>query len=454
LRFIGLDVHRDFCDVAIYENGTVRSAGRVASAPQQLELFAQSLGPDDRVALETTGNALSIARIIEPHVAAVLVADTRNVRAMTHAKVKNDRVDAQMLAKLLAAGMLPGTWVCDEQTRILRRRIARRSQLVRGRTRARNQIHAVVIRNLGGRAPASDTFGKKGRAWLATLQLPVDERAMVDSCMREADFLSGEIARIDGEIARYALGSAEIRRLMTIPGISVTTAATLMATIGRIDRFPSARHLVGYIGLDPRSRQSGVSPVHHGHILKAGLLLRAPRALRSSARRDACPWPTAGVRCSSSRAPWQQDRDGRRRPQARVPDVAAAEHAAGLHLRTARADVPQAAPARARRRRAEAQQPTCAQQPGDARHRRAVEGRARTGTSHRKRLPHRRRRLAAATTLSSSHLMGEVGSSTLCRALPVWLKRPPKNRSAAGIDRGRLQLNVFRRIPTTAVGLI
>ena len=88
MRFIGLDVHRDWCDVAIYQDGCVRSCGRVATAPDQLELFAQSLGPDDRVALETTGNALSIARIIEPHVAGVLVADTRNVRAMTHAKVK------------------------------------------------------------------------------------------------------------------------------------------------------------------------------------------------------------------------------------------------------------------------------------------------------------------------------------------------------------------------------
>jgi transposase len=270
LRFIGLDVHRDFCDVAIYENGTVRSAGRVASSPEQLQLFAQSLCCHDHVALETTGNALSIARILEPHVAGVLVADTRNVRAMTHAKVKNDRVDARMLAKLLAAGMLPGTWVCDEHTRVLRRRLARRAQLVRGRTRARNQIHAVVIRNLGGRAPTCDTFAKQGRAWLATLQLPADERAMVESCLREADFLTGEIARIDREIARYALGCQDIRRLMTIPGISVTTAATLIATIGRIDRFASARHLVGYIGLDPRSRQSGVSAIHHGHISKQG----------------------------------------------------------------------------------------------------------------------------------------------------------------------------------------
>ncbi len=270
MRFIGLDVHRDFCDVAIYEDGKVRSAGRIASSPEQLQLFAQSLGPDDRVALETTGNALSIARIIEPHVAAVLVADTRNVRALTHAKVKNDRVDAQMLAKLLAAGMLPGTWVCDEQTRVLRRRIARRSQLVRSRTRARNQVHAIAIRNLKGRAPTSDTFGKKGRAWLAALELPADEREMVNSCLREADFLSGEIARVDRQIACYALANADIRRLMTIPGISVTTAATLMATIGRIDRFASTRHLVGYVGLDPRSRQSGVSAIRVGHISKQG----------------------------------------------------------------------------------------------------------------------------------------------------------------------------------------
>jgi transposase len=253
---------------------------------------------EDHVALETTGNALSIARILEAHVGGVLVADTRNVRAMTHAKVKNDRVDAQMLAKLLAAGVLPGTWVCDEQTRVLRRRITRRSQLVRGRTRARNQIHAVVIRNLSGRAPARDTFGRKGRAWLTALQLPADERAMVNSCLREADFLSGEIARIDAEIASYAVRCAEIRRLMTIPGVDVTTAATLMATIGRIDRFPSPRHLVGYMGLDPRSRQSGVSPVHHGHISKQGsasarhvlceaahATMRAPGPLRAFGQR-------------------------------------------------------------------------------------------------------------------------------------------------------------------------
>jgi transposase len=137
----------------------------------------------------------------------VPVVDTRNVRAMTHAKVKNDRVDARMIAKLLAAGMLPGVWICDEATRVLRRRIARRTQLVRGRTRARNQIHATLIRNLGGRGPARDILAKKGGDWLQGLQLPDDERATILSCMREADFLARELAQVDREIARYAVGA-------------------------------------------------------------------------------------------------------------------------------------------------------------------------------------------------------------------------------------------------------
>jgi transposase len=68
MRLIGLDVHRDFCQVAIAEAGVARTAGRVPTEPPALLLFAQSLGADDEVALEATGNALGIARIVEPHV--------------------------------------------------------------------------------------------------------------------------------------------------------------------------------------------------------------------------------------------------------------------------------------------------------------------------------------------------------------------------------------------------
>ena len=270
MRFIGLDIHRDFCEVAISEGGPARSAGRVKSNLEQLELFARSLAPCDRVVLESTGNALAIAKILQPHVEEVVLANPMHVRAISHAKVKNDRFDARTLAELLAADLVPRVWISDEQTRLLRRLTSRRTQLIRQRTRTKNEISAVLVRNLKGRPPVSDLFGKKGRAWLAGLELPVDEDQTVRGCLRQLDFLGGEIELIDRGLAEQALGSEEIRRLMTIPGVGVTTAATVMATIGDIQRFGTADRLVGYLGLDPRSRQSGAAPARHGRISKQG----------------------------------------------------------------------------------------------------------------------------------------------------------------------------------------
>jgi transposase len=79
-------------------------------------------------------------------------------------------------------------------------------------------------------------------------------------------------------IATEALESAEIRRLMAVPGVNVICAATFLAAIGDIRRFESARKLVGYLGLDPRVSQSGSGPASHGRISKQGSV-RARHAL-------------------------------------------------------------------------------------------------------------------------------------------------------------------------------
>ena len=103
-RSIGLDVHRDFCEVAIWDRGQVRRAPRVLARPEPLKRFAEQLGPEDRVALEATGNALAIARIIRPHVEEVVIVNARRLKAIAEAKQKTDRHDATTLAQLLAAG--------------------------------------------------------------------------------------------------------------------------------------------------------------------------------------------------------------------------------------------------------------------------------------------------------------------------------------------------------------
>jgi transposase len=269
VRDIGLDVHRDFCEVAISEAGELRSAGRIETTPERLELFARSLDRRDRVALEVTGNAWEIARILEPHVAQVLVVSPADT-GIRQARAKTDRLDARALAKLLAAGSLDGLWLPDEQTRVLRRRLGRRAQLVRARTRAKNEVHAVLVRRLVAKPRVADLFGQAGRRWLDGLELPEDERETVDSALRQVDFLEAEIAEVEAVIARTALDSPEATRLMTVPGVNVITAATFLAAIGDIRRFRSPRKLVGYLGLDPKVRQSGPGPATHGRISKQG----------------------------------------------------------------------------------------------------------------------------------------------------------------------------------------
>ena len=105
MRSIGLDIHRDFMEVALAEGGELRSGPRVAMDPESLELFAQSLAPDDQVALEVSGNAWEVVRIIRPHVAKIVAASAADVPVRS-ARAKTDRLDARSLARLLAGGQL------------------------------------------------------------------------------------------------------------------------------------------------------------------------------------------------------------------------------------------------------------------------------------------------------------------------------------------------------------
>jgi transposase len=268
-RSVGLDVHRDFCVVAVCEDGVVRSAGRVASTPEGIGALAESLLRSDRVALEVTGSAWEVARLLEPHVDRVVVVSPDDT-GIVQARAKTDRLDARTLATLLSRGELESVWMPDERCRVMRRRLARREQLVRARTRSKNEILAVLQRRLKGRPPFSDLFGVKGRQWLAGLELPEEERESVDAGIRHIEFLDSEITAVERLIARQALAWPEIRRLMTIPGVNLVCAASFLAAVGSADRFLTSRRLVAYLGLDPKVRQSGEAPARSGRISKRG----------------------------------------------------------------------------------------------------------------------------------------------------------------------------------------
>ena len=273
-RNIGLDVHRDFCEVACCHAGKVTHWPRVSARPAPLKEFGEQLGPEDRVALEATSNSLAIARIIRPHVKEVVIVNTRQLQAIANSKQKTDRHDARTLAQLLAAGMLEHSWLPDEGTRATRRRTGRRANLVVARARCKNEVLAVLHRNLKNRPPMTDAFGVAGRQWLASQPLPADERDTIDAALRQIDFLTEEITTIERDLAEFVLASSDARRLLTVPGVGMITAGVFLAQIGTargdINRFTSPNRLVGYLGLDPRVRQSGNGPGHTGRISKEG----------------------------------------------------------------------------------------------------------------------------------------------------------------------------------------
>src|SRR5262245_30923597 len=281
MRFIGLDVHRTFAEVPVVTNGWRHSAGRIPTTATGLEAFAKTLTREDHVVLEATGNTYAIVRVLAPHVGRVVISNPLRTRAIAAAKIKTDKVDAGVLAQLLDADFLPEVWMPDEMTYALRRQVARRAQLLRQRTRLKNQIHAVLHRNLIPPCPATDLFGQRGRAWLRCQELPADEGTAVAAYLRALDFAGEELGHLDEALARAVGERAEIRRLLTVPGIDMAVAAGLLAAVGDIRRFATAQKLVGYVGLDPRVRQSGLQPARHGPITKQeraharGLLVEA-----------------------------------------------------------------------------------------------------------------------------------------------------------------------------------
>ena len=270
VRYIGMDVHREFAQLAVLEDGRLRDEGKIGVTPEALRAWAEGLHSDDQVALEATGNSDAIANLLTPLVGRVVVSNPSKTRAIAEAKVKTDKVDARILAQLLAADFLPPVWLPDERTRSLRRQVMRRAHLVRQRTRIKNQVHAILARNLAPTPPVSDLFGKTGRHWLSLQELPVDERATVSALLRQLDFHAGELAIVDKELAREALADPMVARLMTIPGVDAIAGISIVAAVGDFTRFDDPNKLVAYVGLNPRVRQSGNSAPVHGRISKAG----------------------------------------------------------------------------------------------------------------------------------------------------------------------------------------
>lgn len=271
-RFVALDVHKRYIVAAAIdaEQNIVLRPRRVRL--EEFEGWASAhLEPTDSVVLEATTNAWHLCDQLHPLVGSVTVAHPLLVKLIASARVKTDSRDAISLARLLAAGLIPAVWVPPEEVRELRSLVNHRQRLVKQRTQTRNRLHAVLHRhNLV--PPGKSPFSRVHRGWWDRLGLSVTEKLQVRQDLATVDHLEPLIMEVEKELARLTTIEPWADRatfLVQLPGIGVVNAMVLLAAIGDISRFESARKLVGYAGLGPSVHDSGQTH-RTGKITKEG----------------------------------------------------------------------------------------------------------------------------------------------------------------------------------------
>ena len=269
-RYIGLDVHKRFIEVCILDvSGRPVYRGKTGCQRDELLHFAQTrLQPSGRVALESRTNTWPVVAILRPFVAQIVVGNPLKTKAIAEAKVKTDKVDAEVLAQLLRCDFLPAVWQPDDHTRQWRTWITHRTALMTHRSRIKNHVHGLLGRLLI-HSPHKLLWTRQGLAWLKSVELPAYERVVLDSELRQLAGVEQELATLDKHLAGIAKEEPKVQLLMTMPGINYVVALGLLAALGDISRFKDGDHAAAYVGLTPTTRQSG-DHCYHGHITKAG----------------------------------------------------------------------------------------------------------------------------------------------------------------------------------------
>ena len=271
-RYVGFDVHKHYVMVGAVDRGqqTLLPPRKVALV--ELAGWAKKhLKPTDQVVLEATTNAWYVHDLLKPLVDRVVVTHPPHIKLIAGAMVKTDKKDTMVLAKLLAVNLVPEVWVPPEHVRDLRALIAHRRRLISQQTQCKNRLQSVLHRH-HILPPQGKLYHPDNRAWWLELSLSAGDKLRVRQELLMLEQLDSLISETTKELHRLSLTDPwqeELPYLVQLPGIGVMTGMLILCAIGDIQRFPSAKKLVGYAGLGARVHASGLS-FRTGAITKQG----------------------------------------------------------------------------------------------------------------------------------------------------------------------------------------
>lgn len=267
--FIGMDLHKNSSTFTIKDkDGNIIDACKIATEPSAIKGYLKRFNQSASLVLEPVSQWYFYANLIQDLGIEVHLANPLKIKAIASARIKTDKIDANVLCDLLRTNLLPEAYFSSPEVRFWKEMVRFRASLIHLRTQVKNKIHSILFKN-ALRHPFTNLFGVAGRKWLASLELDEHFQFNLKHYLSLIDVLTNLITEADQKIERTVTEHPQAKLLTTIPGISYCSGLTIIAEIGDINRFASAKKLQGYAGLVPSTYASG-DRIAHGRITKQG----------------------------------------------------------------------------------------------------------------------------------------------------------------------------------------
>jgi len=278
LEYIGVDVGKRKCVACVMnQDGDISETYSYPNTTADASEFARCLVKkygECKAVVESTGNMwMKTYEAFEETGIEVKLANPSKTRVIAEARIKTDKLDCRVLAHLLRADLIAGCYVPTKQLRDTRYTLTHRMNITRDRTKIQNRIHS-LLHKYDLQCEYGDIFGTHGMDWLRTLRLPaIRDRQILDSLIRQVEFLNCEEETVNSEIASDAVNNRYVATIMSMTGFDYYGASVLAAYIADISRFPSPSRLVSWVGIWPSVHQTGES-LHMGKMKDGNTKLR------------------------------------------------------------------------------------------------------------------------------------------------------------------------------------
>ena len=268
MRSIGIDLHKTYAYVFELGQDGGKKHYRVGLTDDELATFLETLSQDAQVVLEASTSSFRFSEMMAQRVGRVVVSDPAQTRGALSQAAVNDHKAAETLARLLQTNFVREVWIPPAKNRALRSQISLYQELSRTRSQLINRLKSLFQQELiefrtGKLGPASHPFLD------CQFKDQPELRFYLCSLARSINHMHSELNQLEYSLGAWCKQSEDAQLLLTIPGMGVILAVTILAQIGDIKRFPTAARLCSYAGLVPRVYESGKTR-HYGHISRAG----------------------------------------------------------------------------------------------------------------------------------------------------------------------------------------